>query len=62
LYLYDMVRLHKIIAFGHTMTEILVGLIAGIILTLVIYYFVGRKNGFKNYKKEQLDKNTNTTI
>ena len=43
LYLYDMIRLHKIIAFGHTVVEILIGIIAGIVLTSLIYYFVERK-------------------
>ena len=43
LYLYDMIKLHKIIAFGHTMAEISVGVIAGIILTALIYYFAEKK-------------------
>jgi len=43
LYLYDMIRLHKIIAFGHTMAEVSVGVTAGIILTALIYYFAEKK-------------------
>ena len=43
LYLYDMIRLHKVIAFGHTVAEVSVGVTAGIILTALIYYFAEKK-------------------
>ena len=60
LYLYDLIRIHKIIMFGHSFSEIIFGVMVGAIVTLVIYYGLDNKlwknkDGFKKYKKTELD-------
>lgn len=44
LYLYDRVYLHEVIEFGHTLGEIFIGIIIGVIVTLILYGLFG---GFK---------------
>ncbi|MFH1376575.1 MAG: hypothetical protein ABIH25_02970 [Candidatus Woesearchaeota archaeon] len=44
LYLYDRVYIHEFIEFGHTIQEIFIGVLFGIILTLILYSLFG---GFK---------------